>query len=237
MRAMIFAAGLGTRLYPITKDKPKALAPFASTTLLAYNLQFLASEGVSEFVINTHHFWQKISEYLEQNNNFGLNITISHEEILLDTAGGLAKARKYFGENEDILLYNVDVICNIDIQKMYSYHKAHKASATLAIRKRATSRYFLFNNQNLLKGWVNKNTQEVKSCQEDISDFEEYAFSGIHIINTDLIKDIKQEKKSITPFYLQEACSKTIIGYKHNDDSWFDCGKIETLKKAESSIL
>ena len=236
MKAMIFAAGLGTRLFPITKDKPKALAPFQNTTLLAYNLEFLANQGVSEFILNTHHFSEKISEYLEANNNFGLNIKISHEEILLDTAGGLAKARKYFGENEDILLYNVDVISNIDISKLLDFHNKHKATATLAIRNRDTSRYFLFNKNKELKGWINKNTNEVKSCEDDISDFNEFAFSGIHIINTDFIKDIKEEKLSITPFYLQQACENTIIGYEHNDDYWFDCGKIETLKQAEDFI-
>ena len=236
MKAMIFAAGLGTRLFPITKDKPKALAPFQNTTLLAYNLEFLANQGVSEFILNTHHFSEKISEYLEANNNFGLNIKISHEEILLDTAGGLAKARKYFGENEDILLYNVDVISNIDISKLLAFHNKHKASATLAIRNRETSRYFLFNKNKELKGWINKNTDEVKSCENNISDFNEFAFSGIHIINTDFIKDIKEEKLSITPFYLQQACENTIIGYEHNNDYWFDCGKIETLKQAEEFI-
>ncbi|OYT12003.1 MAG: nucleotidyltransferase [Bacteroidetes bacterium 4572_112] len=236
MKAMIFAAGLGTRLFPITKDKPKALAPLQNTTLLAYNLEFLAKQGVSEFIINTHHFSEKISEYLEANNNFGLNIKISHEEILLDTAGGLANARKYFGKNEDILLYNVDVISNIDISKLLAFHNKHKASATLAIRNRETSRYFLFNKNKELKGWINKNTDEVKSCEDDISDFNEFAFSGIHIINTDFIKDIKEEKLSITPFYLQQACENTIIGYEHNNDYWFDCGKIETLKQAEEFI-
>lgn len=236
MKAMIFAAGLGTRLFPITKDKPKALAPLQNTTLLAYNLEFLAKQGVSEFIINTHHFSEKISEYLEANNNFGLNIKISHEEILLDTAGGLANARKYFGKNEDILLYNVDVISNIDISKLLAFHNKHKASATLAIRNRETSRYFLFNKNKELKGWINKNTDEVKSCEDNISDFNEFAFSGIHIINTDFIKDIKEEKLSITPFYLQQACENTIIGYEHNNDYWFDCGKIETLKQAEEFI-
>ena len=236
MKAMIFAAGLGTRLFPITKDKPKALAPINSTTLLAYNLNFLAQQGISEFIINTHHFADKIEEYLKENNNFGLNITISYEEELLDTAGGLAKARKYFENDESILLYNVDIVSDIDINKFIEYHKANKASATLAIRKRETSRYFLFNNNSELKGWINKNTKEVKSCNSDISSFDEYAFSGIHIINTNFIKELKEEKLSITPFYLQEACESKIIGYKHDTDYWIDCGKIESLKLAEKTI-
>ncbi|MCK5846616.1 MAG: NTP transferase domain-containing protein [Bacteroidales bacterium] len=236
MQAMIFAAGLGTRLFPITKDKPKALAPFLDTTLLAYNLKYLAQQGITDFIINTHHFAEKIELYLEKNSNFGLNIRISYEDILLDTAGGLAKARKYFSNEKSILLFNVDIITNINIAKLIDFHNNNNASATLAIRKRDTSRYFLFNKENELKGWINKNTKEVKSCTEDISEFEEYAFSGIHIINTELIKDFKEVKQSITPFYLEKACDTKIVGYRHDSDYWIDCGKIDSLQLAEKHI-
>ncbi len=237
MNAMIFAAGLGTRLFPITKDKPKALAPFNGTTLLEYNLRFLSNQGVKKFVINTHHFADKIKEYLEQNNNFNLDITLSHENELLDTAGGLALASKYFGDNDDVLLYNVDVISDINIIDFYNFHKNNNAMASLAIRNRSTSRYFLYNDNNRLIGWTNKNTEEVKICPNNTDNRNEFAFSGIHFINMKLIKDLKVEKLSITPFYLEKACSEIITGYEHNSDIWIDCGKIETLAEAEKIIL
>ena len=237
MKAMIFAAGLGTRLYPISKDKPKALAPFMGTTLLAYNLKYLSEQGVDYFVINTHHFADKIEEYLIANGNFGLNIQISYEEELLDTAGGLAFAKKYFDDDDDVLLYNVDVISNINLKNFFQIHSRNSSMASLAIRNRNTSRYFLFNKRYELKGWINKNTNEVKSCDNDISEFNEFAFSGIHIINMELIDKLEIKKQSITPFYLEKACKERIFGFEHNKDYWFDCGKIETLKQAEEFVI
>jgi len=236
MKAMIFAAGLGTRLYPITKDKPKALAPFLNMSLLAYNLKYLTNLGIDEFIINTHHFADKIEEYLKQNNNFGYNITLSREEILLDTAGGLAKAARFFDGDEDILLYNVDVISNIDIQKMYQYHKENKSIATLAIRNRDTSRYLLFNHKNKLVGWRNISNGDEIWCNKHVDNVNQFAFSGVHWINSSLIEKLKIEKLSIVPFYLNEGKNNKIMGYEHNDDYWFDCGKIESLKTAEEHI-
>ncbi len=236
MKTMIFAAGLGTRLYPITKDKPKALAPFLNTSLLAYNLKYLSKSGINEFIINTHHFADKIEYYLKENNNFGLNISLSHEEILLDTAGGLAKAYNFFNKNEDILLYNVDVISNIDIKKMYEYHKAHNAMATLAVRNRESSRYLLFDKSNSLVGWRNILTKDEIWCNNNVNDVNQFAFSGIHWINTSLINDLKPEKLSIIPFYLRKGGDNKIVAFEHDNDYWFDCGKIENLKHAEKYI-
>ena len=236
MKAMIFAAGLGTRLYPITKDKPKALAPFLNMSLLAYNLKFLANSGITEFVINTHHFADKIEEYLKQNDNFGFNISLSYEEILLDTAGGLANAAHFFKNNDDILLYNVDVISNIDIKKMYQFHKESNSMATLAIRNRDTSRYLLFDNSDRLVGWRNINNKDEIWCNKYIDNANQFAFSGIHWINNSLIKELKFEKLSIIPFYLEMGKNNIIMGYKHDNNYWFDCGKIESLKAAEDYI-
>ncbi|RLD46529.1 MAG: nucleotidyltransferase family protein [Bacteroidetes bacterium] len=236
MKAMIFAAGLGTRLYPITKDKPKALAPFLNMSLLAYNLRYLANSGINQFIINTHHFADKIEEYLKQNNNFGYNITLSYEEILLDTAGGLAKAAHLFDGNEDILLYNVDVISNIDIRRMYQFHKENKSMATLAIRNRDTSRYLLFNHENRLVGWQNISNGNEIWCDKKNDNVNQFAFSGIHWINSSLIEKLIIEKLSIVPFYLDKGKDNKIMGYEHNDNYWFDCGKIESLKAAEEYI-
>ena len=237
MKAMIFAAGLGTRLYPITKDKPKALAPFLNMSLLAYNLKYLSNYGIDEFIINTHHFADKIEQYLLLNNNFGLNIKLSYEEILLDTAGGLAKASQYFNKNEDVLLYNVDVITNIDIQRMYQLHLKENNKATLAVRNRDTSRYLLFDENNILVGWRNITSGEEIWCNESIDNVQQFAFSGIHWINTSLIKNLKPEKLSIVPFYLNVGKESNIMAFEHDSDYWFDCGKIENLKLAENHII
>ncbi len=237
MQAMLFAAGLGTRLYPITKDRPKALAPFGNSTLLAYNLEYLSRQGIKDFVINTHHFADKINVYLEQNNFFGLNIKISHEIDLLDTAGGLAKAKDFFKDENDILLYNVDVISNIDIQVLYDFHRKNNALATLAVRKRQTSRYLLFDNNNLLVGWRNKSTGEEKWCNNPIQNTIEYAFSGIHWVNKSIFNNLKLTKQSLIPFYLNEGSKNKILAFDHSNDLWFDCGKPNSLSKAEISTF
>jgi NDP-sugar pyrophosphorylase family protein len=153
----------------------------------------------------------------------------------LDTAGGLAKAASFF-DDEDFLLYNVDVVSNIDIQKMLAHHQQNKAIATLAIRQRESSRYLLFDENNHLAGWRNKTTGE-EIVVRTKGDFSEYAFSGIHIISPKmlpLLGDIR--KHSLTPFYLEIAKENTIAGYEHNTDAWFDCGKPETLAQAANYL-
>ena len=234
---MIFAAGLGTRLYPITKDRPKALAPFGKTTLLGYNLHYLKDHGITDFVINTHHFANKIEEYLEENKYFGLNIKLSHEPELLDTAGGLAKASKLFADEEDVLLYNVDVISNINLMSVYKHHKENNAMATLAVRKRETSRYLLFDKNNRLVGWRNKSTGEEIWCSSSIENANEFAFSGIHWVNKSIFTALSPAKESLVPFYLQQGKEDKIIAFEHSNDIWFDCGKTESLLSAEKSIF
>jgi NDP-sugar pyrophosphorylase family protein len=235
MKAMIFAAGLGTRLYPITKDRPKAMAEVNGITLLEHNIRFIAAQGFDEIIVNVHHFADKVIDFLKAKNNFGLQIEVSYEKELLDTAGGLAKAADFF-DDEDFLLYNVDVVSNIDLRKMLAHHQQNKAIATLAIRQRETSRYLLFDENHHLAGWRNKSTGE-EIVVRTKGDFSEFAFSGIHIISPKmlpLLGDIR--KHSLTPFYLEIAKENTIAGYEHNDDSWFDCGKPETLKQADNYL-
>ena len=234
---MIFAAGLGTRLYPITKDRPKALAEINGVTLLEHNIRFLAAQGVDEMVVNVHHFADKLIEFLASKKNFGLQIHISREKDLLDTAGGLAKAAPYFSD-QDILLYNVDVVSNIDLQKMLEQHRRSKALATLAIRKRNSSRYLLFDKDHQLQGWRNTKTGEEIRCREDFTgELNEFAFSGIHIVSSRLLKLLGAPRKhSLTPFYLDIAKNEKVLGYPHDADYWFDCGKPETLAKAEAFV-
>lgn len=229
---MIFAAGLGTRLYPLTKDKPKALAPIGDMTLLEYNLKYLNSQGVDGFIINTHHFASKIEEYLSKNNNFNLDITISYEKELLDTGGGLAKVREMIDEDQ-ILIYNVDIISDIDIRKLVEYHKTKNSDITLVTRNRQTSRYLLFDEKNQMTGWKNEKTGEIKLCNKD-KEYQKSAFSGISIINTNLLEHLgKVEKKSIIDFYLKLCSDHNITTYKHDNDYWFDCGSLEKLEVAE----
>jgi NDP-sugar pyrophosphorylase family protein len=247
MKAMIFAAGLGTRLYPITKDRPKAMAEVNGITLLEHNIRFIAAQGFDEIIVNIHHFADKVIDFLKSKNNFGLNIEVSYEKELLDTAGGLAKAADFF-DDEDFLLYNVDVVSNIDLQKMLAHHLKNKAIATLAIRQRETSRYLLFDENHHLAGWRNKSTGKeilvglhgsgaLVRTHGRASLKREFAFSGIHIISPKmlpLLGDIR--KHSLTPFYLEIAKENTIAGYEHNTDAWFDCGKPETLAQAANYL-
>ena len=237
MKAMIFAAGLGTRLYPITKDRPKAMAEVNGITLLEHNIHFIAAQGFDEIIVNVHHFADKVIDFLKAKNNFGLQIEVSYEKELLDTAGGLAKAADFF-DDEDFLLYNVDVVSNIDLQKMLAHHQQNKAIATLAIRQRETSRYLLFDENHHLAGWRNKSTGDsILVGAYGRTPLRELAFSGIHIISPKMLPLLGEIRKhSLTPFYLEIAKENTIAGYEHNNDAWFDCGKPETLKQAENYL-
>jgi len=238
MKAMVFAAGLGTRLYPITKDRPKALAEVNRITLLEHNIRFIAEQGFDEIIVNVHHFADKVIDFLKSKNNFGLQIEVSYEEELLDTAGGLAKAADFF-DDEDFLLYNVDVVSNINLQDMLIHHQKNSAIATLAVRDRKTSRYLLFDEKTHLAGWRNKNTGEEILIGEKsyVENLHEFAFSGIHIISPKMLPLLGEVRKhSLTPFYLEIAKQNTIAAYEHNNDSWFDCGKPETLAQAANYL-
>lgn len=237
---MIFAAGLGTRLYPLTKDKPKALAPFLEGTLLEFNLKRLARQGVEKFVINTHHFAKEIEKYLLKEQNFGLDISISHEEILLDTAGGVAKAKELLSEGEEspILLYNVDVISNIDIPALLKNHLAQQNEITLAVRNRITSRYLLFNEAARLVGWENRSTGEFRPSEAIVKDISyAFAFSGIQLVSPGVLDHFEENRiYSLIDLYLEKMDKIKITAFVHDQDYWFDCGKVETLQKAESHL-
>lgn len=238
MEAMIFAAGLGTRLYPITKDKPKALAPFLNGTLLEFNLKNLAAQGIHHFIINTHHFGDKIVEYLERNKNFGLSIDLSPEEELLDTAGGMAKARQYLSnDTSPVLLYNVDVITDLDIQVMLYDHRLNKYDVTLATRQRPTSRYLLFDENAALCGWHNIKTGEIKPPDLTPRLYTPRAFSGIQILSKKAMHHLEKDRKySLIDFYLEQMHRLKIKSYSHDDNYWFDCGKADRLTEAEDRL-
>jgi len=235
MKAMIFAAGLGTRLKPFTEAHPKALAPVNNKPLLQRNIEYLKSFGINEFVINVHHFPQQIISFLREHNNFDSKIIISDESnALLDTGGGLKKASTYLSGAESFLVMNVDMLTNLNIGAMIAFHKSSKSIATLAVTNRITSRYFLFNYKNELCGWKNMKTGEEKIPRQE-SGLIPKAFSGIHIIEPVIFELMKQEGKfSIVDVYLELCNQKIITGYDHSSDLLIDVGRPESIVKAEA---
>jgi len=240
MNAMIFAAGLGTRLRPLTDYKPKALVGFNGQTLLQWNINRLKDAGFNRIVVNVHHFAPLIIKYLEENKGFGAEIIISDEsDLLLDTGGGLKNAQSHFRKGQPILIHNVDIISNIDLKALFQFHLKHQALATLAVRNRNSSRFLMFDEDDILKGWRNQSTGELKipspETQPDI--LYNWAFSGIQIIDYSLLDLITETGKfSMIDVYLRLSVSHKIMAYQHNRDYWTDVGKIEELKAAETAI-
>ena len=240
MKAMIFAAGLGTRLKPLTDTMPKALVPVAGKPMLEHVINKLITAGFDEIVINVHHFANQIIDYLKAKNNFGIRIWISDEtEELLDTGGGIKKASSYF--NEPFLVHNADILSNVDLKALYKFHITSGNDATLLVSPRKTVRYLLFDDTNRLQGWVNKDTLQTKpegfTYQPELQ--KEYAFGGIHIISPTLFNymgDNWTGKFSIMDFYLQTCQKAQLGGYAKEDLHLIDIGKPETLAKAEEFI-
>ena len=185
MRAMILAAGLGTRLQPLTDNLPKALVKIRDKTLLEIAINYLVKNGFDKIIINVHHFAEQLINFIEQ-NNFGADISISDErDKLLDTGGGLKKASRFFNDGKPFLLYNVDIISNLNLLTLYQANIESNSITTLTVRNRESGRYLLFNSENILRGWKNTKTGElITSCSIDMLD--EFAFSGIHIINPEI---------------------------------------------------
>ena len=237
---MIFAAGLGTRLKPLTDHMPKALVPVSGKPMLEHVIEKLKAAGFDEIVINVHHFANQIIDFLKEKNNFGITIHISDETVfLLDTGGGIKKAAPYF--DEPFLIHNVDILSNTDLKALYNYHLQSGNDATLLVSPRQTTRYLLFNSDRRLCGWINKDTLQTKPegfiYQPNVQ--KEYAFSGIHIISPGLFKYMDEKwngKFSIMDFYLQLCQEALIGGYAKEDLQLIDIGKPETLAKAEEYI-
>jgi NDP-sugar pyrophosphorylase family protein len=236
MKGMILAAGLGTRLNPITNDLPKALVKIGNTTLLEFAIRKLLYYGFDDIIINIHHYPDMIIEFLNKNKNFGASITISDErDLLLDTGGGLKKASYFFNDNKPFIIYNCDIVTDLNLQALYQDHIKQKSIATLAIRDRETSRYFLFNDDNNLCGWWNKRTGERKPPDLNIEGLKPKAFSGIQIIDPKALKLFTDYKVfSLVDFYLRIAISHKIIGYDHTDSMWADIGKPSELEEMQS---
>jgi NDP-sugar pyrophosphorylase family protein len=240
MKAMILAAGLGTRLRPLTKDRPKALVKVAGRTLLEIALTRLREFGVREVIVNVHHFADMILEYLEVNRNFGMRIEISREDILLDTGGGLKKAAWFFledGSPEPFLLHNVDVISTIDLGCVARFHMEQNALAALAVQDRATSRYLLFDEQRQLCGRRAGREGDPEMVRPAL-DWQALAFSGIHVISPRIFAALSEEGAfPIIPAYLRMAAQgDRILGFDANQYQWRDLGRPEHLLAAEKEL-
>lgn len=239
MKAMIFAAGLGTRLKPLTDRMPKALVPVGGRPLLQILLDRLVEAGCEEAVINVHHFAEQIIDYVKAHPQ-PLAIQISDERgQLLETGGGIRKAAPFFAGGEPFLVHNVDILHNVDLHRFYAEH-AGSADAVLLVSGRQTSRYLLFDSENRLVGWTNVQTGEVKSpyASLDVSACHKYAFSGIHIFSPTLFPLMESwpDKFSIIDFYLQACAGHRIIGVVQEDLQLVDVGKLDTLARAEEFL-
>lgn len=236
MKAMILAAGLGSRLYPLTIDRPKAMVECSGRTLLEHAILKLKYFGFTEIVLNVHHFSNKIIDFVTT-HNFGIPISISDETShLLDTGGGLLHAKKFLDGEEPFLICNVDVISSIDFSKMMQYHIQHKALATLAVSKRETSRYLLFDEMSQLCAWENRMKNE-KIIVHQRKQYTPLAFSGIQIISPEIFQHITETGAfPIMDLYLRLAKSHSILAYDHTGDFWLDIGKYEELAENERLI-
>jgi NDP-sugar pyrophosphorylase family protein len=242
MKAMVLAAGLGTRLRPLTNDRPKALVTVGGRTLLQITLERLRAIGVRDVIVNVHHFADLVIDYLNANNNFGLQIAISREDELLDTGGGLKKAAWFFldskgSTHEPFILHNVDVISTIDLERMVRFHSDRGALATLAVQERETSRYLLFDRDDQLCGRRAGRDGKVEMVRPEFSP-KAAAFSGIHVISPRLLTMMKEEGAfSIIPTYLQFASGgEKIVAFRADDYYWRDLGRPESITQAERDL-
>lgn len=233
-KAMILAAGLGTRLKPFTDKHPKALAMINGKTLLQRSIEYLQIFGIKDVIVNVHHFADQIIDLIKQNNGFGSNIIISDEtDKVLETGGGLKKAAWFFKDCEAFILLNVDVLTDMNISLIIKQHLMQKPLATLAVTNRKSSRYFLFDERENLCGWKNENTGEQKMSKV-ITGYKEKAFSGIHIISPEIFSLMKMEEKfSMIDVYLDLAKSHAITAFDHSSSKFVDVGKPESIAIAE----
>jgi NDP-sugar pyrophosphorylase family protein len=237
MKAMILSAGLGTRLKPWTDTHPKALAPVNRKSLLQRNVEYLQAYNIHDVIVNVHHFADQIIDEITTNKGWGSNITISDEtDVVLETGGGLQKASWYFDE-EHFLLMNVDVLTDLNLHEMIAAHVSEDPLATIAVRHRKTSRYFLFDSENNLCGWRNVLMADTK-ISRDANELRQKAFSGIHVINKRIFSLLTRKGKfSMVDVYLDLAKDHIIKGFDHSDSKFIDVGKPDSVTVAEELFV
>lgn len=238
MQAMIFAAGLGTRLKPLTDRMPKALVEVGGKPLLCHVIEKLKGAGAKRIVVNVHHFASQIEDYLAQ-HDFGIDIKTSDEtQMLLETGGGIKKAIHLFDSESPVLIHNVDILSNVDLASFYSHSMGH--DATLLVSERNTKRYLLFDDDMKLMGWTNIETGEVRTPYNnlDLSKCHRYAFSGIHVFSPKLAERMSAypDKFGIIDFYLKECATADIRGKLKSDLRLMDVGKLDTLQQADDFL-
>ena len=240
-QAMIFAAGLGTRLKPLTDTMPKALVRVGGQPLLWHVIMRLKAAGFERIVVNVHHFAEQIVAYLEENEFFGLDVRISDEtDGLLETGGGIKKALALFDSTEPILIHNVDIMSNVDLAALYSFAKDHAPDALLLVSRRKTKRYLLFDDEYILDGWTNIETGEVRSPYPglDAAGLKQLAFSGIHVISPAVFPLFGEmpDRFGIIDFYLKYCHRHAFLGWEKDDLRLLDVGKLDSLHEAEIFI-
>jgi N-acetyl-alpha-D-muramate 1-phosphate uridylyltransferase len=234
LSAIIFSAGLGTRFKPWTLSHPKALAIVNGKSLLQRNIEYLQQYGITDVVVNIHHFPQQIIDAIAANKGWGSNVMISDESNeVLETGGGLMKAKHLLNGEKPFISLNVDILTNLDLNKLMAFHQQHKPLVTFGITDRKSSRVLLFDDDYRLCGWKNKNKDETK-ISIDKPSLKEFAYSCVVIYEPKIFSLIKQTGKfSIMDTYLDLAAEHTILGYNHSGDKLVDVGKPESVAVAE----
>lgn len=232
MKAMILAAGLGSRLRPLTDACPKALIDINGVPLLEIVLRRLINAGCREVIVNVYHLADMVVEFL-QRRNFGIRIEISRETELLNTGGGLKNAAHFFDDDQPFLLHNVDVLSDIDLNQLYRFHLEHGALATLAVQARQTSRYFLFDEHHLLCGWESVKDDQKTVARTPAGKLTRFAFNGIHVISPQIFSKISESGAfSIVQTYLRlAAAGEKILAFPMDQYYWRDVGRLEKLEK------
>lgn len=243
MKAMIFSAGLGTRFKPWTDSHPKALAMVNGKSLLQRNIEYLSQFGIKDIIVNVHHFADQVEDVIKKNNGWESNVIISDErDELLDTGGGLLKAKKIFKPGEKFITCNVDILTDLDISKLLAFHEKHKPLISFAVTNRKTSRYLLMDENNRLCGWRNTKTNQeriaIPPLREGLGVRFEKAYSCVVVFEYDIFRLMEENsfsgKFSLIDVYLKLAANQIILGYDHSGDKLVDVGKTESIAIAES---
>jgi MurNAc alpha-1-phosphate uridylyltransferase len=237
VRAFILAAGYGKRLRPFTEEEPKALVKVQGIPMIEIVVERLKKYGITDIVVNLHHYGSKIEKYIREKDFFGISINFSYEDELLDTGGAIKHAKNLLNDGRPVILHNVDILSDIDLNSFINYFNHKDADVLLAVKNRKSTRYLLFDENYRLQGWKNLKTEEkILSTSENHSSLIPMAFSGIHIIGEKALERIfnfPENKFSITKFYLQDMKELKIFGYPHNNNFVMDLGKIENLEIAQ----
>ena len=235
---MIFAAGIGNRLKPLTNNCPKALIPMGGKPMLHSVIERLKYYGFNEVIINIHYLGEQVLDFLKQHSNFGIRIEISDEtDKILETGGGLWKARHFFEDDKPFLVCNADVFTNINLKKFYEAHLQNNSISTVAVRERTSSRYLLFDDNDILCGWKNMKTNELILPETPSGATHPFAFSGYHIISPELFSFNKRVGTfSMVDWYLDICKDQVIKAFHHDHDIWIDIGSQEQLAIANEIV-